>query len=256
MLLAIDSGNTNTVFGVFDEEGVLKGEWRSSTDMERTADDFGVWLKKAIAEAKITPEDITASIIASVVPATLPNLETMCRTHFACDAMVIGEDGVDLGLKVLTDHPEEVGADRLVNAVAAHHRYGGPLVIVDFGTATTFDIIDADGSYLGGIITPGVNLSLETLHRAAAQLPLIAVQPTERVTGKNTVEAMQSGMFWGYVSMIEGLVKRLCDEHGADLDVVATGGLARMFEDAAKCIKHSAPDLTLAGLYDIYRKNS
>ncbi|NQU62478.1 MAG: type III pantothenate kinase [Rhodospirillales bacterium] len=256
MLLAIDSGNTNIVFAVFDDEGAIKGQWRSSSKIDRTADEIGVWLQQLMAVAKITPNDITSAIIASVVPATLFTLKSLCRDFFGCDAMVIGDDGIDLGLKVLIDRPEEVGADRLVNAVSAHNRYGGPLIIVDFGTATTFDIIDADGSYLGGVIAPGVNLSLEALHMAAAQLPLIGIKRPEKVTGKSTVQAMQSGIYWGYVGLIEGLVKRLREEHGTDMDVIATGGLAGLFTEVIGCIKHSDPDLILGGLYDIYRKNS
>jgi len=157
---------------------------------------------------------------------------------------------------LMVDRPDDVGADRLVNAVSAHQLYGGPLIIVDFGTATTFDIIDADGNYIGGVIAPGVNLSLEALHMAAAQLPRVAIQRTEKITGKATIEAMQSGIYWGYIGLVEGLVKRLQDEHGGGLTVIATGGLAGLFSEATDCIKHSDPDLTLRGLLAIYRLNS
>lgn len=256
MLLAIDSGNTNIVFAVFDGEGAIRGEWRSSTNTERTADEYGVWLGQLMQKADLTPEDVDAAIIATVVPATLHSLKTLSREYFDCEPLVVGEDGVDLGLKVLIDRPDDVGADRLVNAVSAHQRYGGPLIVVDFGTATTFDIIDADGNYIGGVIAPGVNLSLEALHMAAAKLPRIGIQRTERVTGKNTVEAMQSGIYWGYVGLIEGLVKRLNAEYGTDMNVIATGGLAPLFNEATDCIKHSDPDLILRGLLAIYRRNS
>ena len=256
MLLAIDSGNTNIVFAVFDGEGAIRGEWRSSTNTERTADEYGVWLGQLMQKADVTPADVDAAIIATVVPATLHSLKMLSREYFDCEPLVVGEDGVDLGLKVLIDRPDDVGADRLVNAVSAHQRYGGPLIVVDFGTATTFDIIDADGNYIGGVIAPGVNLSLEALHMAAAKLPRIGIQPTKRVTGKNTVEAMQSGIYWGYVGLIEGLVKRLKAEHGADMNVIATGGLAPLFNEATDCIKHSDPDLILRGLLAIYRRNS
>ena len=256
MLLAIDSGNTNIVFAVFDGEGAIRGEWRSSTNTERTADEYGVWLGQLMQKADLTPEDVDAAIIATVVPATLHSLKTLSREYFDCEPLVVGEDGVDLGLKVLVDRPDDVGADRLVNAVSAHQRYGGPLIVVDFGTATTFDIIDADGNYIGGVIAPGVNLSLEALHMAAAKLPRVAIQPTERVTGKSTVEAMQSGIYWGYVSLIEGLVARLNAEHGVPMKVIATGGLAPLFNEATDCIKHSDPDLILRGLLAIYRRNS
>ena len=256
MLLAIDSGNTNIVFAVFDGEGAIRGEWRSSTNTERTADEFGVWLGQLMEKAEVTPGEVDAAIIATVVPATLYSLKTLCREYFDCEPLIVGEDGVDLGLKILVDRPDDVGADRLVNAVSAHQRYGGPLIVVDFGTATTFDIIDADGNYIGGVIAPGVNLSLEALHMAAAKLPRVGIQRTERVTGKSTVEAMQSGIYWGYVSLIEGLVGRLNAEYDADMNVIATGGLAPLFNEATDCIKHSDPDLILRGLLAIYRRNS
>jgi type III pantothenate kinase len=256
MLLCIDSGNTNIVFAVFDDEDKPRGQWRSSSHGERTADEFGVWLGQLMDKAGISAADITACIIASVVPASLYGLKTLCRDYFACDPLVIGEKGVVLGIGVLVDRPDDVGADRLVNAVSAHQLYGGPLIIVDFGTATTFDIIDAAGNYVGGVIAPGVNLSLEALHMAAAQLPRVGIKRTDTVTGKSTVEAMQSGIYWGYVGLIEGLVKRLTDEHGDSITVIATGGLAGLFFDATDCIGHSDPDLTLRGLLAIYRGNS
>ena len=256
MLLAIDSGNTNIVFAVFDDEDAIRGQWRSSSHSERTADEFGVWLATLMEDAKIAPGDITAAIIASVVPATLYAFKTLSRDYFGCEALVIGEGGIYPGLEVKVDRPDDVGADRLVNALAAHKKYGGPLIIVDFGTATTFDVIDADGSYIGGVIAPGVNLSLEALHMAAAQLPRVGIEPTKTVTGKSTVEAMQSGIYWGYVSLIEGLVKRLRDEHGTDMKVVATGGLAGLFAEATDCIGHQDPDLILLGLLAVYRANS
>lgn len=255
MLLAIDSGNTNTVFAVFDDDDKVRGEWRLSTSPNRTADEFGLSLKQLMAEVGLKPRDVTAAIIATVVPATLFALKTLCRNTFGCDPRVVGDPGLELGLKVLVDRPDEVGADRLVNAISAFDRYGGPLIVVDFGTATTFDIIDAEGSYLGGVIAPGVNLSLEALHMAAAKLPRVDVKKTERVTGKDTVAAMQSGIYWGYVSLIEGLVARLRVEHGADTEVIATGGLAPLFTEAVACIKQSDPELTLRGLLLVHRRN-
>jgi len=256
MLLAIDSGNTNTVFAVFDDDGAVRGEWRLSASPNRTADEFGVWLNQLMDSASLKPADVTAAIVASVVPAMLFALKTLCRNYFKCEPKVVGEAGVKLGLDVKVDRPEEVGADRLVNAISAFERYGGPLIVVDFGTATTFDIIAADGAYLGGVIAPGVNLSLEALHRAAAQLPRVGIQKTERVTGKDTVSAMQSGIYWGYVSLIEGLVARLRAEHGSDMDVIATGGLAPLFTEAVACIKRADPELTLRGLYLVHRRNA
>ena len=255
MLLAIDSGNTNIVFAVFDDNGEFRGQWRSSTDADRTADEFGVWLTQLLHLDGLERSRITAAVVATVVPATLFALKTLCRKYFKCEPLVVGDDGVDLGLQVLVDRPEEVGADRLANAVAAREYYGGPLIVVDFGTATNFDVIDADGNYCGGIIAPGVNLSLEALHMAAAKLPRVAIGRPERVVGKGTVEAMKSGIFWGYVGMIEGLVARIGKETGVSMEVVATGGLAPLFAEATAVIGRSDLDLTLRGLFAIHKRN-
>lgn len=255
MLLAIDSGNTNVVFAVF-EDGEKRGEWRSSNDTNRTSDEYGVWLTQLTAIEGLTRDDITEAIIANVVPAAAYDLLMLCRRYFDCEPLVIGEPGVDIGLDVKVDNPEEVGSDRLVNAVAAAERYGGPLIVVDFGTATTFDVVDGDGAYIGGVIAPGINLSLEALHAAAAQLPRVAVKRPQRVVGKSTVPAMQSGIYWGYVALIEGLVKRIADEFGSEMTVVATGGLAPLFAEATGAIDHLDVDLTLRGLNAIYRRNT
>jgi type III pantothenate kinase len=255
MLLAIDSGNTNIVFAVFDEDGVVKGEWRSATNAERTADEYGVWLDELLRMAGIERASVDEAIIASVVPATVFNLKTLCRKYFGCEPLIVGDPSVDLGIKILVDRPEQVGADRLVNTVAAGERYGGPLVVVDFGTATTFDVMDGEGNYHGGIIAPGINLSLEALHMAAAQLPRVAVRRPEQVIGRDTVSAMQSGIFWGYVAMIDGLVARIGAEFGSPMTVIATGGLAPLFADVAESIRVVDPDLTLRGLLSIQRRN-
>lgn len=256
MLLAIDSGNTNIVFAVFGKDGDVLGEWRSSTDANRTADEFGIWLEQLMTMAGLKRADITDAIIATVVPATLFALKTLCRKYFDCEPLVVGDAGVDLGIAVHVERPDEVGADRLVNALAAHERYGGPLIIVDFGTATTFDIIDADGGYVGGVIAPGVNLSSEALHQAAAQLPRVAVERPEHVVGRSTVPAMQSGIFWGYVSLIEGLVQRIRAELGEEnMEVIATGGLAPLFTAATDVIKLADAKLTLRGLLAIHLRN-
>ncbi|CAA7611819.1 Type III pantothenate kinase [Magnetospirillum sp. LM-5] len=254
MLLAIDAGNTNIVFAVFDGEQV-KGEWRASTHTDRTADELGVWLMQLLTTAGMRREDITSAIIASVVPAMVFSLKTLCRRYFACDPVVVGDEGVQLGIQVLLDRPEEVGADRLVNAVAAHMCYQGPLIVIDFGTATTFDVVDAEGNYCGGAIAPGINLSLEALHMAAAKLPRVAIGRPKQVIGKATVPAMQSGIFWGYVGLIEGLVRRIEEEAGAKMLVVATGGLAPLFAEATPVIGKLDPDLTLRGLLEIHRRN-
>jgi type III pantothenate kinase len=255
MLLAIDSGNTNIVFAVYDGD-TLRGEWRASTDSERTADELGVWLTQLLTIEGLNRLDITAAIIASVVPAMVFGLKTLCRRYFKCEPLVVGDEGVDLGLSILLDRPEEVGADRLVNAVAAHKYYKGPLIVIDFGTATTFDVVDGAGNYCGGAIAPGINLSLEALHMAAAKLPRVAIGRPRQVIGRATVPAMQSGIFWGYVGLIEGLVKRIKDEFGSDMMVLATGGLAPLFAEATKVINALDADLTLRGLLEIHRRNA
>lgn len=257
MLLAIDSGNTNIVFAMFDADGgKVRGEWRSSTDTNRTADEFGVWLTQLMAMEGLNRKDVDACIIASVVPAVVFALKTLCRRYFGCEALVVGDEGVDLGIKILLDRPEEVGADRLVNAVAAHKFYKGPLIVIDFGTATTFDVVDEVGNYCGGAIAPGINLSLEALHAAAAKLPRVAIGRPRTVIGKATVPAMRSGIFWGYVGLIEGLVARIKKEFGAPMTVVATGGLAPLFLEVTDAIEHLDPDLTLRGLLEIHRLNA
>ncbi len=255
MLLAIDSGNTNIVFAVYDGETV-RGEWRSSTRSDRTADEYGVWLSQLMSFEGMQRGDIDAAILATVVPANVFTLKTLCRRYFGTEPLVVGEPNVDLGLEIRMDRPEEVGADRLVNAVAAHAQYKSALIIIDFGTATTFDVVDAEGNYLGGCICPGINLSLEALHMAAAQLPRVAVGRPAQVIGKATVPAMKSGIYWGYVGLIEGLVRRICEEFGGPMTVVATGGLAPLFSEATDAIHHLDQDLTLRGLLEIHRRNT
>lgn len=256
MLLAIDSGNTNIVFALLDDAGSLRAKWRASTKLDRTKDEMAVWLLSLMELAGFRREDVSAAIIATVVPASLFPLKGLCQDYFGTTPLLVEPSEIDVGVVVKMDRPEEVGADRLVNAVAAFHKYGGPLVIVDFGTATTFDVIDAEGAYLGGVIAPGVNLSLDALYRAAAKLPLVDIARPERVTGRNTVEAMRSGIYWGYVGLIDGVVARLREEHGSDFTVIATGGLASMFIGACDAIETVDADLTLDGLYRLYRLNS
>lgn len=255
MLLAIDSGNTNTVFSVFDTNGAVLGEWRSSTDTNRTADEFAVWLTQLLQFDSINYKSIDHAIIATVVPAMLFNLKTLCRKYFNCEPLVVGDPNVELGLQVFLDRPEEVGADRLVNAIAAHEQYGGPLIVIDFGTATTFDVVDENGDYCGGAIAPGINLSLEALHMAAAKLPRIAIEKPDYAIGKGTTTAMQSGTFWGYIGMIEGLTTRMIAEFGTQMTVIGTGGLASLFAAHTDVIQFSDPDLTLRGLLAIYKRN-
>lgn len=255
MLLTIDSGNTNIVFALY-EGAKQRGVWRRANDNRQTADEYGVWLLQLMALAKLHPEDVDAAIIATVVPDTLFSLKGLCRNYFGVEPLVVGDVNVALGIEALVDTPEAVGADRLVNAVAAHEEYGGPLIILDFGTATTFDVINADGNYVGGVIAPGINLSVEALHRAAAMLPKVSVAPPQTVIGTRTTPAMQSGIYWGYVGLIEGLVDRIRDEYGEELRVVATGGLAPMFEPATDAIEKVDRNLTLRGLVSIHARNT
>ena len=259
MLLAIDAGNTNTVFAVFDD-GARRGLWRAATDARRTADEYAVWLDQVMRRDKIDPKSIDQSIIASVVPSATFNLSRLCLDQFGTRPLIVGESGVYLGLEVLMDRPEEVGADRLVNAVAAYDLIQAPLIVVDFGTATTFDVVDAEGNYRGGAIAPGPNLSLEALHQAAAKLPKVDIVRSPPVIAKNTVGAMQSGVFWGYVGLIEGLVGRIRADMvkngiGAPRTVLATGGLAILFSEATNAIDKIDDDLTLRGLALINKLN-
>jgi len=256
MLLTIDAGNTNTVFALMDGHEIV-AQWRLSTSGQRTVDEYVVWISHLMALENQNPKDVTGAIIASVVPAVVRPLTEMCEKYFKATPLIVGSKNVKLGVDVRVTNPDEVGADRLVNTVAAHHKYGGPLVVLDFGTATTFDLVSEDGAYLGGLICPGINLSLTALHQAAAKLPQIAISApeTDRVTGKTTLECMQSGVFWGYVSMIEGLVARLKREHSADMKVLATGGLASIFVDWTEAIDEVASGLTLEGLRLIYERN-
>ena len=256
MLLAIDSGNTNVVFSVTDGDAA-KGLWRCSNNPRRTADEYMVWLKQLMELEGVDRTKIDGAIIASVVPEALFHLVSLCHRYFGCEPLVVGEANVDIGIEIRMDRPEQVGADRLVNAIAAHARYQKPLIVVDFGTATTFDIVDGDGNYCGGVIAPGINLSLEALYQAASKLPRVDIKPTEQVIGKATIPAMQSGIFWGYVGLIEGLIQRIRTEWGvADMPVVATGGLAPMFAEATVMFDHVDRDLTIHGLLLIHRRNA
>src|SRR3984957_7496709 len=235
MLLAINANNTNTVFAVWDGDK-LKGVWRAATDPRRTSDEYVVWLDHLLALSKLSRAKITRAIIASVVPEANFNLRRLARDYCKTEPLLVGGPGVKIGAKALVDRPEEVGADRLVNTVAAHDRYKGPLIVVDFGTATTLDVVDGEGNYCGGVIAPGINLSLAALHMAAAKLPSIRISRTDRVIGKDTVSCMQSGIYWGYVGLVEGLVGRIKSEFGAAMRVIGTGGLAPLFAGSIDAI--------------------
>jgi type III pantothenate kinase len=255
MLLAIDAGNTNIVFAVHDGTE-MRGEWRAVTETTRTADEYAVLLNPLLQLAGFSFADIDAAIIATVVPAALFDLRSFCRRYLKCEPLVVGDEDVDLGIEVHTDRPAAVGADRLVNAVAAHERYKGPLIVVDFGTATTFDIVDEKGNYEGGVIAPGPNVSAEALHQAAAMLPRVGVTRTQNIIGKDTIPAMQSGLYWGYIGLLEGLIARIKEEFGAPMTVVGTGGLATAFHRQTVAIDHLDPDLTIRGLIMIYQRNA
>lgn len=254
MLLAIDAGNTNIVFAVWDGT-TWRGRWRLATQASRTADEYAVWLTQLMSWSGIERGQITRAAIACVVPAALYHLRHLCRDWFGQEPLIARAAGLDWGFPVLVDNPNEVGADRLVNALAAHARYKGPLAVVDFGTATTFDVVDRTGAYLGGVIAPGINLSLEALHRAAAQLPRVAISRPQAVIGRSTVPAMQAGIYWGYVGLIEGLARRIEAELGETMKLIATGGLAPLFADATVAIEHLDPDLTLDGLVLLADRN-
>jgi type III pantothenate kinase len=254
MLLAIDAGNTNIVFAILDGDA-KRAQWRASTASARTADEYWVWLAQLMSIEGLKPEDVDGAIIATVVPQALFDLCRLCRKFFRTEPMVVGQPSVDLGIRINLERPDVVGADRLVNAVAAHATYPGALIVIDFGTATTFDVVAADGSYEGGVISPGVNLSLKALHEAAAKLPRIAVERPQSVIGKDTVPAMQSGIYWGYVGLIEGLVARIRAEYDQPMTTVATGGLAALFRHTTSAIEHVDADLTIRGLQRIFHLN-
>ena len=254
MLLAIEQGNTNTLFAVHDGQGWI-AQWRTATESTRTADEYAVWLSQLLSMRDLKIGVLDGCIISSVVPQSIFNLKNLSRRYLNVEPLVIG-DNVELGIPVRITKPSEAGADRLVNAIGAHLKYSGDLIVIDSGTATTFDVIAADGAFEGGVIAPGINLSLQALHEAAAMLPRIAIQKPDRVIGKDTVSNMQSGVFWGYVSLIEGMVARMKAEWAKPMTVIGTGGVASLFEGATDSIDHFDADLTIRGLLEIWRRNA
>lgn len=263
MLLAIDVGNTNTKFAVYDG-AVWRGQWRASTDAARTADEYGAWLSTVMGFQGLSFDDLRACIISTVVPQALFHLRNLARRYAKMEPHVVGEPDCQLGIALRIDNPREAGADRLVNAVGAYVAHGGPIIVIDSGTATTFDVVAEDGALEGVIIAPGINLSLQALHMAAARLPRVEIKRPVDVDGgdwalgKNTVHAMQSGVFWGYVELIDGLARRLKTELEPSLGsmrVVATGGVASLFEGACRSIDVYDDDLTARGLLEIFRRN-
>jgi type III pantothenate kinase len=255
MLLAIDAGNTNLVFALVDDEHSIRTRWRIATDPRRTADEYAVWLHQLLALEGYGRADVTGVIIGTVVPRALHNLEVLATKYFNQKPLVAGQGAAAWPIALDVDEPHNVGADRALNAIAAHANYPGDLVVVDFGTATTFDVVASDGAYKGGIIAPGINLSLDALVAAAAKLPRIAIEAPDdpHVIGRTTQSQMLSGIYWGYVAMLEGLLARVKAEIGRPVTVLATGGLASLFDRHTNAFDAVEPDLTIRGLSLLHR---
>ncbi|TRD21517.1 type III pantothenate kinase [Palleronia caenipelagi] len=254
MLLAIDVGNTNTVFALWNGENFVE-TWRTSTEVTRTADQYYVWLSTLMQLQGLGDLRINEVIISSTVPRVVFNLRVLCNRYFDCRPYVVGKPDCALPVEPRVDHGTQVGPDRLVNAVAGFDLYGGDLIVVDYGTATTFDVVESDGAYGGGVIAPGVNLSLQALHEAAAALPLVDVTMPPQVVGKNTVDCMTSGVFWGYVGLVNEIVRRIKDERGVPMKVIGTGGLAPLFQQGDTLFDVFEDNLTMHGLIVIHRYN-
>lgn len=253
MIFVLDVGNTNIVLGVYDGEE-LKYNWRVETNRQKTEDEYGMLVKQLFANEGLTIKDIDGIIISSVVPPIMYSLERMCRKYFLITPMVIGP-GIKTGLNIKYDNPKEVGADRIVNAVAGIEYYGSPLIIVDFGTATTYCYINEEKQYMGGAIAPGIGISTEALYNRASKLPRIEIAKPKDVIGKNTVSAMQSGILYGYVGQVEGIVNRMKQQTKHSPTVIATGGLAPLISKESTVVDVVDPFLTLKGLKMIYMKN-
>ena len=249
MLLAADVGNTNVVFALFDGREI-KARWRIATDARRTGDEYAVWLLQLLSLEGYKREDITQIIIGSVVPRSIHNLTVLAQKYFSVEPVIAGQGDAQWGFELDIEQPSSLGADRALNALAAHEKYDGDLIVIDFGTATTFDMVDFNGAYKGGIISPGINLSLDALVGNTAKLPRIAIEKpaSKSVIGRNTEEQMLIGVFWGYVSLIEGLIDRMKREIGRPAKVVATGGLAILFDEHTNLFDAVDSDLTLDGL--------
>ncbi len=253
MLLAVDVGNTNTVFAVHDGRQFV-GEWRCATEHLRTADQYFVWLR-SLMQLEGRELDVDAVIVSSVVPQVVLNLRILCARYFDCRPFVVGKPDCALPVDPRVDEGTIVGADRIVNTVGAYARHGGDLIVVDFGTATTFDVVASDGAYVGGVIAPGVNLSLKALHDHAAALPFIDVTKPNGVIGTNTVDCMQAGIFWGYVGLVEGICTQIRKEYKRPMKVIGTGGLSTLFEQGTDVFDALEADVTLQGLLLIYQHN-
>jgi type III pantothenate kinase len=254
MLLVIDVGNTNTVLGLYDGDDLVH-DWRLRTVVDHTVDEYGMLIYNLYKNSKLSPKAIKAIIISCVVPPMLHILEPLCKKYFNIKPMIVGP-GIKTGMPIHYDNPREVGADRIVNAVAAFERYKGDIIIVDFGTATTFDYVSARGEYMGGCICPGIMISSEALFQKAAKLPRIEIIRPKTVVGKDTVSSMQSGILYGYAGLVDGLVERIKGEVKSDPKVIATGGLAKIIASETKSIHVVDDMLTLEGLRIIYKRNS
>ncbi len=253
MILVVDVGNTNIVLGVFEGKKLIQS-WRISTNKDKTADEYGIQIRVLFQYSNIKYEKIEAIIVSSVVPPVMPALEGMTVKYFGMKPLIVGP-GVKTAMPIRYDNPKEVGADRIVNAIAAFEQYGGPLIIVDFGTATTFDAISKEGEYLGGAIAPGIGISTEALYTRAAKLPRIELAKPKTVIGKNTISSMQSGIIYGFVGQADGIVTRMKREMGGEAYVVATGGLAELISKESGNIDKVDTNLTLEGLRIIYDRN-
>lgn len=256
MLLAIDVGNTNVTIGVFEQDRLVQS-WRLAALRERTADELGIFVTRLFEQTKVDTSAVHGIVVASVVPPLTRPMEEMCERYFGHTALLV--DAANAGISIAYSPASDVGADRIVNAVAARAKYGrgGPIIVVDFGTGTTFDVISGEGEYLGGVICPGIGISAEALFQRAARLPRVEVRKPSGVIGRTTVGAMQSGLFFGYVEMVDGLVRRIRDElpDGARATVIATGGLADVLSAETGAIQHVEPNLTLDGLRLIWERN-
>jgi type III pantothenate kinase len=251
VLLAIDVGNTNTVLGMYEADDLVSS-WRIKTDAQTTADEMALTYRGLLADQ----DPITGIALCSTVPGVLREMRVMLERYFANVPTVIVEPGTKTGVPVLTDNPKEVGADRIVNTIAAHHLFGGPCIVVDFGTSTNLDVVSAKGEFLGGALAPGIEISLDALAQRAAQLRKVELVRPRSAIGKNTVEALQSGALYGFAGQVDGLVDRITEELGEVTAVVATGGLAPIVVPESRRITHHEPDLTLLGLRMVFEKNA
>ena len=249
MLLTIDVGNTNTVFALFKKDKISR-QWRCATESRRTGDEYFVWLSSLLGSSP--NGSVNGVVIASVVPDAMFHLKELCRQYFKIEPLIVGNADCRLPVAPRVDKGTHVGTDRLVNAVSAYDRYGGNLIVVDFGTATTFDVVAHDGAYIGGLIAPGVELSVKVLHEAAAALPHVEIVRPERVIGTNTRECLHAGIYWGYLGMISEICNRIKQEHGTMMKVIGTGGLANLFGLEQNIFDHVNGDLTVQGLSLIY----